>query len=344
MKAPIKVLVSGAAGNIGYSFIPLIAGGEVFGKDQPIIIVLFDIPRALKALKGVVMELQDGCFPLVAGWVASATPSVAFKDVDVCVMLGGFPRKKGMVRSDLIGKNVKIYGAQGKALDRYAKKTVKVLVVANPCNTNVDAMRKSAPSIPKENFTAMTRLDLNRAKAQIALRWNAAHPDKKIGFGDISGVTIWGNHSATQYPDVAHGSLKMKDGSRIPIRKALAGDEAWMDGDFIKTVQKRGKAIILARGKSSAQSAAVGAAMHLRDWFLGTPEGEFVCMAVCSDGNPYGIAPGLMYSFPVTCKDGKWAFVPGLPISEVARRAMEKSQNELIKEREVSAPLLRARL
>lgn len=330
MKAPMRVMVTGAAGQIGYSLVAMIARGAMCGPDQPVILHLLDIPIAEEALKGVVMEIKDAAFPLVKGIVATVDVEEACKDVDVAVMVGGFPRKAGMERKDVMGKNVAIYKAQASALEKHASKNVKVIVVANPANTNALILKENAPSIPEENITCMTRLDHNRALAQVADRMG-------VTSSDVKNVIIWGNHSSTQYPDVNHATVNV-DGKDTSVREAVKDDE-WLNGDFVKTVQQRGAAIIAARKLSSAMSAASSACDHMRSWLLGTAPGEYVSMGVISDGS-YGIAKGLMYSFPCTCKDGKWSIVQGLTIDSRSRQLMDATAAELVEEKAMAMECL----
>jgi malate dehydrogenase len=318
MKKPVRVAVTGAAGQIGYSLLFRIASGEMLGKDQPVILQLVDIPQAMKAVDGVIMELEDCAFPLLAGVVASDDPKVGFKDVDVALLVGARPRSKGMERKDLLTANGAIFTAQGKALNDVARRDVKVLVVGNPANTNAYIAMKNAPDLDPSCFTAMVRLDQNRAMTQVA---------KKLGkpVTAVKKMTIWGNHSATQYPDVFHAEVEGKNAA------ALIDDQAWVEGTFIPTVQKRGAAIIEARGLSSAASAANAAIDHVRDWALGTAEGDWASMGVPSDGS-YGIEKGLIYGFPCTCKGGKWSIVQGLTIDEFSRGKMDATAAELKEE------------
>jgi malate dehydrogenase len=324
MSQPTRVLVTGAAGQIAYSLIYLIARGELLGSDRHVILHLLDIPFCQEGLNGVVMEIQDGAYPLVKGIVATTDVKEAFTNVDIALLVGSFPRKEGMERKDLLKANAGIFTVQGAALNEYASKNVKVLVVGNPANTNAYIAMKHAPSIPKENFSALTRLDHNRAKYQIANRI-------KANVEDVHNVIIWGNHSATQYPDVSHGFVT-KDGKKVPVTEAV-NDEAWLHNEFITIVQQRGAAIIKARKFSSAASAAKAIVDHARDWIFGTPEGEVISMAVRSDGS-YGIQEDLIYSFPVTTKDGKYTIVQGLSIDAFSREKMDKSANELKEERD----------
>lgn len=277
---------------------------------------------AQDALRGVVMELEDGAYPLLRQVITTTDPAVAFKDVDIAILVGAFPRKQGMERKELLEKNAGIFKEQGAAIDKFASRNVKVLVVGNPANTNCLICKHYAPSIPAENFSALTRLDHNRAKAQVAMRLG-------LPVAEVKNVIIWGNHSSTQYPDVNHGSAAGK-----VIREAVA-DDAYLNGEFIKTVQVRGAAIIEARKLSSAMSAAQAIVDHVNNWVLGTPEGEWVSMAVASDGS-YGIEQGLIYSYPVTCKDGKYTIVQGLSIDDFSRQKMDITKQELIEERQAA--------
>lgn len=327
-KSPVRVLVTGAAGQICYSLLGNIANGNMFGPDQPVILHLLEIPFALEALKGVIMELEDCAYPLLVDIVATTDVSVAFKDIDFAILVGAFPRKQGMERKDLLMKNASIFKEQGQALDKFAKKTVKVVVVGNPANTNCLICKHYAPSIPSENFSALTRLDHNRAKSQIAKRL-------KISIDNVHDVIIWGNHSSTQYPDVNHGWVEI-DGKKKPIREAI-NDDNYLNTDFIKTVQQRGAAIIAARKFSSALSAAKAICDHMHDWVHGTGD-EIVSMAIPSDGS-YGIKEGVIYSYPVKIKDGKISIVTGLKIDDFSRKKMEITEQELIEERNTALSL-----
>ncbi|MBZ0118848.1 MAG: malate dehydrogenase [Sandaracinaceae bacterium] len=326
MKKPVRVAVTGAAGQIGYSLLFRIAAGEMLGKDQPVILQLVEIPPGMKALEGVVMEVEDCAFPLVAGIETSDDPRKGFKDAQVALLVGARPRTKDMERKDLLSANGQIFVGQGRALNDVAARDVKVLVVGNPANTNCYIAMKSAPDLPKENFTAMVRLDQNRAMSQVA---------RKLGCAvtDVKKMTIWGNHSATQYPDVFHAEVNGKSVA------TLVNDQAWVEKDFIPKVQQRGKAIIEARGLSSAASAASSAIDHVRDWWHGTAPGDWVSMAVCSDGS-YGIKPETLYGYPCTCKDGKWSIVQGLEIDAFSRARMDATQKELHEEAADVAHLL----
>jgi malate dehydrogenase len=320
-------LITGAAGQIAYSLIFLVAKGELLGPDTPIILHLLDIPFCQEALGGVVLEITDCAFPLVRGVVATTSVEEAFKDISYALLVGAFPRKEGMERKDLLLKNAAIFKEQGAALDKYAKKSVKVVVVGNPANTNAYLAMTNAPSIPRENFSALTRLDHNRARAQIAEKL-------KIPVTKVHNVIIWGNHSSTQYPDVSHGSVCTESGKQS-VREAIK-DDTYLNGEFITTVQQRGAAIIKARKLSSAASAAKAIIDHMRDWIFGTPEGEFISMAVASEGS-YDVPKDLIYSFPVTCKDGKYQIVKGLTIDEFSRKKLDLTANELIEEKNLSS-------
>ena len=327
MKKPVRVAVTGAAGQIGYALLFRIAAGEMLGKDQPVILQLLEIPdeKAQKALQGVMMELQDCAFPLLAGMEAHSDPMQAFKDTDYALLVGARPRGPGMERADLLAANAQIFTAQGKALNAVASRNVKVLVVGNPANTNAYIAMKSAPGLSPSCFTAMLRLDHNRALSQIA-----AKTGKPVA--SIKRMVVWGNHSATQYPDYRFATI---GGASV---KDSIGDEAWNHETFIPKVGKRGAAIIEARGLSSAASAANAAIDHVRDWVLGTG-GEWTTMGIPSDGS-YGIPKGVMYGFPVTCKDGKYEIVQGLAIDDYSREMMNKTRAELEEERQGVASLL----
>ncbi|KAL5229394.1 hypothetical protein ABZP36_028170, partial [Zizania latifolia] len=322
-KEPMRVLVTGAAGQIGYALVPMIARGVMLGADQPVILHMLDIPPAAEALNGVKMELVDAAFPLLKGVVATTDAVEACTGVNVAVMVGGFPRKEGMERKDVMSKNVSIYKSQASALEAHAAPNCKVLVVANPANTNALILKEFAPSIPEKNITCLTRLDHNRALGQISERLN-------VEVSDVKNAVIWGNHSSTQYPDVNHATVKTPNGDKA-VRELVANDE-WLNTEFISTVQQRGAAIIKARKFSSAMSAASSACDHIRDWVLGTPEGTFVSMGVYSDGS-YGVPAGLIYSFPVTCSGGEWTIVQGLPIDEFSRKKMDATAQELSEEK-----------
>lgn len=318
-KQPVRVAVTGAAGQIGYSLLFRIAAGDMLGKDQPVILQLLEITPALKALQGVVMELRDCAFPLLADIVTSDDPKVAFKDADYVLLVGAMPRKAGMERGDLLGANGGIFKPQGEALNEVASRDVKVLVVGNPANTNALIAQQNAPDLDPKCFTAMVRLDHNRAISQLAEKTGAA-------VSDIKNVTIWGNHSSTQYPDLSQATVNGK-----PALEQV--DRDWYEKEYIPTVAKRGAAIIEARGASSAASAASAAIDHMRDWALGTPEGEWVSMGIPSDGS-YGVPEGLIYGFPVKCKDGKYEIVQGLDVSDFSRSKMDATAQELSEERD----------
>ena len=324
MKAPVRVAITGAAGQISYSLLFRIAAGEMLGNDQPVILQLLEITPALEALAGTVMEIEDCAFPLVAGIVQSDDPNVAFKDADYCLLVGARPRGPGMERKDLLEANAAIFSAQGKAINDNASATVKVLVVGNPANTNALIAYRNAPDLAPGQFTAMMRLDHNRAIAQLANKAGKHNTD-------VDGLIIWGNHSATQYPDINHATVAGSKATDLV-------DEAWTLEEFIPTVQQRGAAIIKARGLSSAASAANAAIEHIRDWALGT-SGKIVSMGIHSDGS-YGVEEGLIYSFPVICEGGNYEIVQGLEISEVSQTLMEKSETELKEERDGVASLL----
>ena len=321
-KTPVRVAVTGAAGQIGYALLFRIASGEMLGRDQPVILQLLEIPdeKAQKALKGVMMELDDCAFPLLQGMVAASDPMVAFKEVEVALLVGARPRGPGMERKDLLEANGKIFAPQGQALDKVANRKVKVLVVGNPANTNSLIAMKNAPSLEARQFTAMMRLDHNRSLTQIA---------QKTGkpVSAVKKMTIWGNHSATQYPDVFQAEV---EGIRA---WPMINDQAWLESTFIPMVQKRGAAIIEARGLSSAASAANAAIDHIRDWVLGTPAGDWVSMGIPSDGS-YGIPEGVLYGHPVTCKNGAYEIVKGIEISEFSRQRMDATLKELHEERD----------
>ncbi|MFC6631736.1 malate dehydrogenase [Microbulbifer taiwanensis] len=325
MKAPVRVAVTGAAGQISYSLLFRIASGEMLGKDQPVILQLLEITPALEALKGVAMELEDCAFPLLAGIVQSDDATVAFKDAEYALLVGARPRGPGMERKDLLEANAAIFSAQGKALNDVASRNVKVLVVGNPANTNALIAQRNAPDLDPRNFTAMTRLDHNRALSQLANKTESS-------VNDITHMTIWGNHSSTQYPDLHQAKV-----SGESAMDKVAQD--WYESDFIPTVQQRGAAIIKARGASSAASAANAAIDHMRDWALGTADGDWTSMGVYSDGS-YGIQEGLIYSFPCTCKNGDWEIVQGVDINEFSRGKMTATEQELAEERDAVAHLL----
>ena len=318
MKSPVRVAVTGAAGQIGYALLFRIAAGDMLGKDQPVILHLLEITPALPALNGVVMELNDCAFPTLAGVVATDDANVAFKDIDYALLVGARPRGPGMERKDLLEANGAIFSPQGRALNAHAKRSVKVLVVGNPANTNALIAQQNAPDLDPTCFSAMMRLDHNRATSQLAEKTG-------VHTTDVKRVTIWGNHSSTQYPDIHHATVN---------GKAALGlvDQAWYKDTFIPTVQQRGAAIIKARGASSAASAASAAIDHMRNWALGTAEGDWTSMAIPADGS-YGIKPGVIYGYPVTVKNGAYAIVQNLEINAFSRERMDATDKELREER-----------
>ena len=325
MKAPVRVTVTGAAGQIGYALLFRIASGSMLGDDQPVILQLLDITPAMDALGGVKMELDDCAFPLLADVVCTDDPEVAFKDSDYALLVGARPRGPGMERKDLLEANAAIFGVQGKAINDVASRDIKVLVVGNPANTNALITQRNAPDVDPRQFTAMMRLDHNRAKTQLAQKTGTT-------VNDIRHMIIWGNHSATQYPDLHHALV-----GEHPAMQGL--DMNWYSETFIPTVQQRGAAIIEARGASSAASAANAAVDHMRSWALDTPDDDWVSMGVISDGS-YGIEPGLIYSFPCRCKAGQWEIVQGLDIVEFSRGKMDATAQELAEERDAVSHLL----
>lgn len=325
MKQPVRVTVTGAAGQIGYALLFRIASGAMLGDDQPVILKLLDITPALEALEGVRMELEDCAFPLLAGIECSDDPNAAFKDADYALLVGARPRGPGMERKDLLEANAAIFSVQGKAINDHASRNIKVLVVGNPANTNALITQRNAPDIDPRNFTAMTRLDHNRAMTQIALKTGTT-------VNDVTNMTIWGNHSATQYPDLFNAKVN----GQSAIDKV---DQTWYEEDFIPTVQQRGAAIIKARGASSAASAANAAIGHMRSWALGTEGDDWVSMGVYSDGS-YGIAEGLIYSFPCRCCNGEWVIVQDVAVNDFSRAKMAATEQELIEERDAVAHLL----
>ena len=328
MKNPMRVAVTGAAGQIGYSLLFRIASGEMLGKDQPVILQMLEIPdeKAQKALAGVMMELDDCAFPLLQSMIPASDPNIAFKDVDVALLVGARPRGPGMERKDLLEANGKIFGPQGKALSDNANRDVKVLVVGNPANTNCLIAMKNAPGLKPSNFTAMMRLDHNRSLTQVA---------QKVGkpVAGVKKLHVWGNHSATQYPDVFTAEV---DGQKI---WPMINDQKWLEDNFIPTIQKRGAAIIDARGLSSAASAANAAIEHVRDWTFGTRDGDWVSMGLASDGS-YGIPEGVMYGYPAVCKNGKFEIVKGIEVSDFSRGRMQATLKELTEERDAIKHLL----
>lgn len=317
MKSPVRVVVTGAAGQIGYQLLFRIAAGNMLGPEQPVILHLLEIPPAMNAVQGVVMELEDCAFPLLHDVVATDDANVAFKDANYALLVGAMPRGPGMERSDLLQANAKIFSVQGKAINDHASKDIKVLVVGNPANTNALIAQQNAPDINPAQFTAMTRLDHNRALGQLAGKFDAQT-------ADIKRMTIWGNHSSTQYPDISQVQVNGSDLGEV--------DQNWYVDDFIPTVQQRGAAIIKARGASSAASAASSAIDHMRNWALGTAEGDWVSMAIPSDGS-YGVAPGVIFSYPVTCANGEYSIVQDLPVSEFSQSRIDATEAELREER-----------
>jgi malate dehydrogenase len=319
MKKPLTITITGAAGNIGYALAFRVASGQMLGADQPINLNLLEIPAAAAAVQGVVMELNDCAFATLNKVTATSDASVGFKDCDFAILVGARPRGPGMERKDLLLENAKIFSAQGKALDAVASRDVRVLVVGNPANTNSLIAQRNAPLLPRNRFTAMTRLDHNRGLAQLTEKTGAP-------LITVKKVIIWGNHSATQYPDLHHATVDGKPALSLV-------DPSWFKDSFIPTVQQRGAAIIKARGTSSAASAAAAAIDHVHDWMLGTPSGNWVSMGVPSDGS-YGIPEGVVYSYPVTCKGGEYSIVQGLTINEFSREKMQATQRELLEERD----------
>ncbi|HXF65438.1 MAG TPA: malate dehydrogenase [Burkholderiales bacterium] len=328
MKRPMRVAVTGAAGQIGYSLLFRIAAGEMLGRDQPVILQLLEIPdeKVQKALKGVMMELEDCAFPLLADMIPASDPMVAFRDADIALLVGARPRGPGMERKDLLDANGKIFAPQGRALSEVASRAVKVLVVGNPANTNCLIAMKNAPQLEPSNFSGMMRLDHNRAVSLLA---------RKTGkpVSSVRKMTVWGNHSATQYPDLFHAEV---DGSRA---WPLINDHAWLEKEFIPAIQKRGAAIIEQRGLSSAASAANAAIDHVRDWIFGTRDGDWVSMGVASDGS-YGIPEGVIYGYPCVCRNGRYEIVQGLEVSEFSRARMQATLKELHEERDAIRHLL----
>jgi malate dehydrogenase len=323
--SPVRVTVTGAAGQISYSLLFRIAAGEMLGPNQPVILQMLEITPALEALKGVAMELEDCAFPLLAGMLCTDDANEAFRDSQYALLVGARPRGPGMERKDLLEANAAIFSAQGKAINDNAATDIKVLVVGNPANTNALIAQRNAPNITPRQFTAMTRLDHNRAMSQIADKLNAS-------INDVTHMTIWGNHSATQYPDLHH--------TQVSGKSAIESvDQDWYENDFIPVVQQRGAAIIKARGASSAASAANAAIAHMRSWAMDSDDGDWVSMGVYSDGS-YGITEGLIYSFPCVCKDGDWSIVQGLDINDFSREKLSATEQELIEERDAVQHLL----
>ena len=325
MKSPVRVAVTGAAGQIGYSLLFRIASGEMLGKDQPVILQMLEITPALGALDGVAMELSDCAFPLLAGMVKTDDANVAFGDADYGLLVGAMPRKDGMERADLLEANGGIFGPQGKAINDNASKDVKILVVGNPANTNALIAQAAAPDLDPKQFNAMMRLDHNRAMTQVAEKTGTT-------VNDVTNMTIWGNHSATQYPDIFNAKVSGENAA------AKIDDQDWLENDFIPTVQKRGAAIIKARGLSSAASAANAAIDHMHDWVLGTPDGDWVSMGIPSDGS-YDVPEGIISSFPCTVSNGEYSIVQGLEISDFSRGRIDASTAELVAERDTVSGL-----
>ncbi|HUF73370.1 MAG TPA: malate dehydrogenase [Gammaproteobacteria bacterium] len=322
---PLRVAITGAAGQIGYQLAFRIASGQLFGPDRPVVLQLLEVPQAMNALNGVAMELDDCAFDTLQGIVTTDDAATGFRDANAALLVGARPRGPGMERKDLLLANAEIFSVQGRALNEAASRNVKVLVVGNPANTNALIARENAPDLDPRNFTAMTRLDHNRAKAMLANE-TAAH------VSEVDGIIVWGNHSATQVPDLAHASVRGE-----PALKLVSS--GWYTDEFIPAVQQRGAAIIKARGASSAASAASAAIDHVRDWIGGSPDGRWVSMAVASDGS-YGIAEGVVYSYPVTCRDGSYSIVKGLDIDAECTKRMKTSYEELLEERAGVAELL----
>ncbi|MGC2456491.1 MAG: malate dehydrogenase [Gallionellaceae bacterium] len=320
MKAPIRITVTGAAGQIGYSMLFRVANGDMLGHEQPIILQLLDVPQAQQALRGVAMELEDCVFPMLQQVIVTGDPRIAFRDAEVALLVGARPRSKGMERKDLLEANGAIFSEQGRILNELATRHVKVLVVGNPANTNALIAMKNAPDLAPTNFSAMMRLDHNRAIAQVALK--LFQPIR-----DIAKMVVWGNHSGTQYPDLSHAEIR---GRRV---LDILQDHTWIENEFIPTVQKRGAAVLEARGLSSAASAANAAITHVHDWLLHSHHNDWVTMSVPSDGS-YGIPEGVVFGFPVTCRNGHYHIVQDLPISELGRKHMLESHRELLEERE----------
>ena len=325
MKKPVRVTVTGAAGQISYSLLFRIASGAMLGPDQPVILHMLEITPALEALRGVAMELDDCAFPLLAGMVCTDQAEEAFRDAQYALLVGARPRGPGMERKDLLEANAAIFSVQGKAINAVAARDIRVLVVGNPANTNALIAQRNAPDIDPRRFTAMTRLDHNRAMTQLAVRTGS-------DVNAVSHMTIWGNHSSTQYPDLFNARVNGKAALELV-------DQQWYEQEFIPTVQQRGAAVIKARGASSAASAANAAIGHMRSWALGTPENDWVSMGVCSDGS-YGIQQGLIYSFPCTCRDGDWRIVQGAAVNDFSRARLQATEKELAEERDAVAHLL----
>ncbi len=326
MKAPVRITITGAAGQIGYATLFRIANGDMLGREQPVILQLLDLPQAQGALRGVMMELEDCAFPLLQQVIITDDPRVAFKDTEIAMLIGARPRSKGMERKDLLEANGAIFSAQGKLLNELAARHVKVLVVGNPANTNALIAMKNAPDLDPRNFSAMMRLDHNRAIAQVAIK--LFQPIR-----DIKKMIIWGNHSGTQYPDLDHAEIRGR------LVRDILPDQNWVENEFIPSVQKRGAAVIEARGLSSAASAANAAISHIHDWMLSSHHNDWVTMSVPSDGS-YGIPEGVLYGFPVTCRHGHFSIVQNLTVSELGRKHMLDSHKELLDERDLVKHLL----
>jgi len=323
-KEPVRFLITGAAGQIGYSLIPLVASGQVLGADQPVILHLLDIPQCEKALAGIVMEIEDCAYPLLHGLVPTTSVEAAFKNVQYAILVGGFPRKADMTRRDLLERNSPIFVTQGKALSDYSDPNVKVLVVANPANTNCLVALKNAARVPKQNFSCLTRLDQNRTTGQLAKKLDVVP-------GAVRNTIIWGNHSSTMYPDFSAATVDDSKGTQKLSSKL---DATYLKKDFTSVIQERGAAVIAARGASSAMSAAHASAQHMRDWVLGTAPGEMVSMGVYSDGSSYGVAKDIVYSFPCTCRNGVYTIVQGLNLDDHAKEMIKKTEQELLSERQ----------
>lgn len=347
LQKPLRVVVTGAAGQIGYSLVPLIASGQMLGPNQPVILHLLEIAQAQKQLAGVALEITDCSYNLVHDVVLTSDASVAFKDADIAILVGSFPRQKGMERKDLLAKNAAIFKTQGEAIEKFASRNIRVLVVGNPANTNCAIAMACAPSIPKENFSALTRLDMNRARAHLAEMVSqklAAETNQKVTVipAQVKNVIIWGNHSATQFPDV-NFAVYTNDKfqlSETPVRKILANDQ-YLNGEFIERIQKRGAEVLAARGLSSAMSAARAACDHVRDWILGTSSSEeYISMAVASDGS-YGVPKGLIFSFPVKCVgNGKYQIVQGLKWDDFSKQKIKVTTDELLEEQQIAFEFL----
>jgi len=325
-KTPVRVAVTGAAGQIGYALLFRIASGAMLGPDTPVQLRLLEIPQAVKAAEGTAMELDDCAFPLLAGVDITDDPAVAFDGVNYALLVGARPRGPGMERSDLLEANGGIFKPQGQALNAHAASDVRILVVGNPANTNALITMSNAPDIPRERFSAMMRLDHNRAKAQLAVKAG-------VTVTEVTNMTVWGNHSATQYPDIFNAKIGGSNAAEVVT------DRSWLEDDFLPTVQKRGAAIIAARGASSAASAANAAVDHVRDWALGTPDGDWVSMAIASDGSHYGVPEGIIAGFPVTCSGGDFAVVEGLEINDFSRERIDRTAAELGEERDAVVEL-----